>query len=178
MMSHRFAMERGKILAAFGCHGGELSWYPTDQATMDADKAEYDIQPMPAQLTIGDLDVWYTGANASFDAWKYWNQCADVNVDDSGAHFNEHIASSCANYTPALETQKLVVKGGFHIWDPQSSERSYHFMKAYSRPGALAELPEAVPEVVPSPDDWAQRCDSAFWLVLLLLASLVISVEV
>jgi len=154
MMSHRFSMERSKIVAAFGCHGGELSFYPTNEAEMDADKSAYAIQAMPVYLTIGDNDKnWFPGAQRSWQAWKYWNNCtsnSNKSVSASSA-FQEHVASSCTNYTPTLETVMLVIQGGPHAPDPLATKQTWSFLSRYKRSGVLQELPVAPSETFPSP---------------------------
>eukprot|EP00927_Polykrikos_kofoidii_P055371 TRINITY_DN49640_c0_g1_i1.p1 TRINITY_DN49640_c0_g1~~TRINITY_DN49640_c0_g1_i1.p1 ORF type:complete len:423 (-),score=63.74 TRINITY_DN49640_c0_g1_i1:11-1279(-) len=147
MMAHRFSMERSAIVAALGCHGGELSFFPTNQAEMDADKSTYNIQPMPAYLSIGDNDVWFPGAKSSWQAWTYWNGCSENGTTTLAADLNEHVASSCANYTPALETVMLEIKGGEHVPSVRATEKTWSFLKQYRRAGVLAQLPATPPPV-------------------------------
>lgn len=153
MMSHRFAMERSHIVAAFGCHGGSLSLYPTTAEQMDSDKSTYNIQPMPAYLTIGDADGWYSQANGSWYAWKYWNGCSSTTATalTSPSTFTENVASSCNSYSPTLETVMMVIAGGAHVPDARAFARQWDFMSRYKRTGVLAAL-STVPSATLQPD--------------------------
>merc|ERR1711937_571794 len=72
MMSHRIALERSKIFAGFGCHGGTLIQIAS---TLAAQKEHFDLQPMPAYMTGGSDDAWFGRAKNAFRAWTTWNGC-------------------------------------------------------------------------------------------------------
>jgi poly(3-hydroxybutyrate) depolymerase len=149
MMAHRFAVERSKIVAALGCGGGDLTYAPTTKAEMDADKVALDIQPMPAYLTIGSADGWYAGAQTSWKAWSYWNECqsnATTSLQTGSYNSDKHLSTDCANTTQtsgskfSAETVMLVMGGMGHAPFQAADQRQWNFMKKFKRVGALAEL--------------------------------------
>jgi poly(3-hydroxybutyrate) depolymerase len=177
MMAHRFALERSKVVAGFGCHGGELSLIDTDVASeLDAEKTKYNLQPMPTYITIGTDDTaWYDKAVVDWRAWSYLNGCSGestraVNLSSSSRSWDdtaavEHVGHSCASYSPPLETVMMSVTGGGHANDHRMAKFTWDFLRQYTRPGALVELPVAVIEVDPptttgSADDTASSAST------------------
>ena len=167
MMAQRFAMERGRLVAGLGCHGGALSLVETTVgAELDAEKAKFEVQPMPTYLTIGDGDPWLPRARLAHHAWAHWNGCAANSTravalppfasgkgnasGSSAAPAVERTGSSCAPYSPPLRSVALEITGGAHVPDPRMAARTWGFLKEYTRPGALAALPAAVPETDPT----------------------------
>ena len=71
MMAHRLALERSHVLAGFGCHGGTLNGLREAGAEREAQAERFDLQPMPAYMTGGSEDEWYSPA--PFEAWGAWN---------------------------------------------------------------------------------------------------------
>ena len=161
MMAQRYAMERSKVVAGLGCHGGELSGVGiTSPTELDALKQRFDIQPMPVYSTIGDQDGWFELAEPDWRVWSYWNGCLLLNttrpvaLGSGGPSFSvERVGSSCTACSPALETVLLVIAGGEHTWDARMARRQWDFLKLHRRAGASSHLPQAASEV---PDDaWA-----------------------
>jgi poly(3-hydroxybutyrate) depolymerase len=175
MMAHRFALERSQLVAGLGCHGGELSLVDTTvPLELDALKSRFGTQPMPAYLTIGDQDAWFSLARPDWVAWSYLNECtsnttvsvalsassatADTKAGASKSASTaalEHTSSGCAPVpdSPALETTLLEITGGQHVPDERMAQRTWAFLKQYRRTGALAQLPAAVAEVIPAGGD-------------------------
>jgi poly(3-hydroxybutyrate) depolymerase len=157
MLAQRYAMERSKVVAGLGCHGGELSGVGTTApAELEALKQRFDIQPMPVYSTIGDQDAWLELADPDWRAWAYWNGCLLVDTRravalGSGGPTSgvEHVGSNCTTYSPALETVLLVIADGGHTWDARMARRQWDFLKLYRRTGAAAELPQPASEVDP-----------------------------
>lgn len=189
MMAHRFAMERGKLVAGLGCHGGELSGVGKETtATKDALKTQYNIQPMPVYNTGGSADAWITNAGAGeedFNTWLYWNECKQnttKSITLTGEQKTaavERVGSSCASYAPALETKFLLIDEGIHAPDSRMAKRVWEFLSEYKREGAAAQLPSAVAEINPKSDatadlaNHAPRCGSRVaWLLLVFSMSM------
>jgi hypothetical protein len=114
LQAQRFAMERSKLVAGLGCHGGELSGVGIEPAAaLDSYKSRYDIQPMPTYNTGGSADVWITRAGAGnddFSNWLYWNGCSNSTTSDmilTGSKLTaaiERTGSSCATYVPVCKS--------------------------------------------------------------------------
>lgn len=155
MMAQRYAMERSKLVAGLGCHGGELSGVGTTaQAELDALKQRFGIEPMPVYASIGDQDAWFELAEPDWQAWAYWNGCQlvdtrrEVALGSGGPTSGvERVGSSCVAHSPALETVLLVIAGGQHTWDARMAKRQWDFLKTHRRAGAAAELPPPASEV-------------------------------
>jgi poly(3-hydroxybutyrate) depolymerase len=160
MMAQRFAMERSKLVAGLGCHGGELSGVGIEPAAaLDSYKSRYDIQAMPIYNTGGSADVWITRAGAGnddFSNWLYWNGCSNSTTSDMTLTSSkltaaiERTGSSCATYVPTLETKMVVITGLGHVHDPRMAKYIWDFLSQYKRPGAATQLPEAVAEIDPA----------------------------
>jgi poly(3-hydroxybutyrate) depolymerase len=93
MMSQRFAMEKSRILAGFGCQGGDLNMvlyeessttYPffnsTEQVALTNKQANtgQNTGSMPTYITGGTADAWITsfgGGQDDFYVWGFWNGC-------------------------------------------------------------------------------------------------------
>ena len=108
MMAHRFAMERGKLVAGVGCHGGELNLVSTNvdseetalkvhvkgsvvggSDSIDARlrlQKRFDIQPMPVVMTIGTKDGWRSRAVQDFHTWVRWRRGARTMLISGPTH--------------------------------------------------------------------------------------------
>lgn len=162
MMAQRYALERSKVLAGFACHGGELNYIGEESTqTLDDYKNSYDLQPMPALLTIGTNDKSYFPlAEQDFINWSYWNSCPDADAkseitttltlesgDKEGAtsvDVNRTSSGPCSIDGLNIDTVIMKLMGVGHVPDPRVAGLSYEFLKSRTRPGALDELPSPV----------------------------------
>mmetsp|Transcript_11342 Transcript_11342/g.21585 ORF Transcript_11342/g.21585 Transcript_11342/m.21585 type:complete len:520 (-) Transcript_11342:86-1645(-) len=151
MMSHRFALERSKIVAGFGCHGGTLIQPGSNLA---AQKTRFDLQPMPVYMTGGSSDTWFDLAKPIFDTWAQWNGCAsasttaNVNLPAAAsapASATLKVSSSCI---AASEVARLELVGGVHVPDSRMAKYTWNFLKNHKRAGALTALPASSVQVV------------------------------
>ena len=173
-MSHRIALERSKIIAGFGCHGGTLIQQDADLA---AQKKRFDLQPMPAYTTGGGDDGWFDVS--SFTAWTTYNGCAanatsavTIPAKAEGGKSGSlettlTVASSCgAASSPAVEVARLVIANFGHVPDERMAKMTWDFLKKYKRAGALAALPAdpnatATPALADAPGPSPAPADAA-----------------
>uniref|UniRef100_A0A7S1NEY1 Feruloyl esterase n=1 Tax=Eutreptiella gymnastica TaxID=73025 RepID=A0A7S1NEY1_9EUGL len=193
MMSHRLAMERSNIVAAFGCHGGQLIGH----YNLTEQKKQYGIQPTAAYMTGGTEDHWFNSFD-SMDAWAtFAGGCASemtnttvelprVFVEKTGSYKPTNatlrVRSSCGSSTPAVEVARLEIAGAGHVMDNRMANLTWQFLKKYKRAGALA-APPASPNATaaaasPSNKSAAAATNQTAARGLLLLAVVVLAAAV
>ncbi len=124
-------------------------------------KNSYDLQPMPAFLTIGTDDKSYLPlAEQDFINWSYWNACPDADANSeitttltlvgSGKEDTEYVdvdrtsSGPCTIDDLSIDTVIMKLMGVGHAPDSRVAGPSYEFLKSRTRPGALDELPSPV----------------------------------
>merc|ERR1719231_773927 len=76
MMSHRFALEKSSIVAGFGCHGGRMIQF----GDAEAEKARFNVNPMPVYLTGGSEDAWFVNGTQDLNDWAALNECTGTST--------------------------------------------------------------------------------------------------
>jgi len=143
MMAHRLALERSDIVAGVGCHGGTLIQIDSD---LSAQKARFQIQPMPVFMTGGSEDAWFTMAKTAFLAWATWNNCgANTTTEVAPANISpttgKLTVAKCGNSSPIIEVVRFELTNDGHRPDSRMAAYTWDFLKKYSRVGALGKLP-------------------------------------
>ena len=137
-MSHRFAMERGKMLAGFACHGGELNCVNSESPLREL-KARFNIFPVPAFLTMGDRDdVWYAMGKDDFEVWGTWNECSKEQSENIKFGDTDVIQIKKSNCKSGVETVWFEIKNGYHAPDAKLAEPMWDFLKNYKRSSATS----------------------------------------
>ena len=141
MMSHRLALEKSKIVAGFGCHGGAMIQLGPDIA---AEKKRFDVQPMPAYLTGGTLDGWFADRGDDLENWATMNGCtanatSEVNLTGTAPRAESPSAavlSVRSQCTGSADAARLLVTGMQHVPDKRIASYTWDFLKAHTRSAA------------------------------------------
>ena len=146
MMSHRIALERSKIIAGFGCHGGRMIGLGNDIA---AERKRFDVQPMPAYLTGGDQDPWFQNTT-DLDDWADMNGCSNTTTTESIELDDTDEAESkvtralltirSSGCTEAVTVARLELSGLDHRPDSRVAPKTWEFLKSFKRIAAIDEI--------------------------------------
>lgn len=174
MMSHRLALEKSAIVAGFGCHGGTMIQLGEDVA---AEKARFNVQPMPAYLTGGTEDAWFANVTHVLGNWATMNGCGDASTKTSltlasgGTGDREAVltlrSSGCKD---SASVASLEVTGMGHVPDTRMASMTWDFLKTHTRTAAatvVGPAPASVPPPAENDDESSGRSSSAAHSVVL-----------
>merc|ERR1719231_8964 len=130
MMSHRFALEKSSIVAGFGCHGGRMIQF----GDAEAEKARFNVNPMPVYLTGGSEDAWFVNGTQDLNDWAALNECTGTSTVtrltlDGGESTQLTLRSSGCKAPVA----SVVIEGMGHVTDAGMAAVTWEFLKDHQR---------------------------------------------